>query len=399
MAKLNEPEPNWGIPPGLYDKIRHNLASPQNIGMFELARQYYHQDHVQDLLQTHQLAAASPYDRFHAAISAAESTILDVDDSVSERIIEVAVADLGGLFHQVQYTTQSAVSTWIGDFKIRQPHSGKSLIENDQLAKLASVLEPGDILLERRNWYLSNAFLPGYWPHGAVYVGTVEDLRSRGLDENEYVRRHWDEFAAKDHDGHEHVIIEAVSEGVIFSSLEHSIGGADSVAVLRPNLSEEQKNEAIARAFSFAGRPYDFEFNFETPSMLVCTEVVFRAYGGNSGPTQFPLQEIMGRQTMPAINLVKKFDEEYGTDTAQFEFIAFIDGDELTESSQFVTDVEAFRDTLHRPASSFFQESDPYALKSINLLGRILITLTVIAGASVLMGPLFWIGMKNRKIS
>jgi 1-acyl-sn-glycerol-3-phosphate acyltransferase len=379
VSKLNEGEPNWGIPPGLYDTIRHNLASPQNISMFETARQYYHQDHVQNLFESHGLATDSPYDQLHTAISVAERTILKTDDSVSERIVEVAVTDIGRLIHDVQYETQSAISMWIGDLKIRKPHQGKSLIDEEQLARLADVLEPGDILLERRNWYLSNAFLPGYWPHGAVYVGTAEDLRERGLDKEEFVSRHWEEFAAGDDQGHGHVIIEAVSEGVVFSSLEHSIGGADSVAVLRPNVSDQEKNEAIVTAFSFAGRPYDFEFDFETTDMLVCTEVVFRTYGGNSGVIQFPLEEIMGRQTMPAINLVQKFDREYGTDAAQFEFVAFIDGDEQTESSRFVTDVQEFRDTVDRPASSFTQGSDPFALKSIGHLGRTLLSLTVLA--------------------
>ena len=390
VSKLNEGEPNWGIPPGLYDTIRHNLASPQNISMFETARRYYHQDHVQKLFESHQLATDSPYGRFHEAIWAAEKTILKTDDSISKRIVEVAVTDIGRLLHDVQYETQSAISTWIGDFKIRKPHQGKSLIDAQQLARLADVLQPGDILLERRNWYLSNAFLPGYWPHGAVYVGTAEDLRERGLDKEEFVSRRWEEFSAGDEQGHEHVIIEAISEGVVFSSLEHSIGGADSVAVLRPNLSEQEKNEAIVRAFSFAGRPYDFEFDFETTDMLVCTEVVFRTYGGNSGVIQFPLEEIMGRQTMPAINLVQKFDREYGTDAAQFEFVAFIDGDEQTESSRFITDVQKFRDTVDRPASSFTQGSDPLALKSIGPLGRTLLSLTVLAAvaglATILMG-------------
>jgi hypothetical protein len=376
VAKLNEPEPNWEVPAGLYDTIRRNLASPQNIRMFEVARRYYHQDHVQAGFAAHGLSESAPYDRFHAAISDAEKTIHTIDDSTPEKVIEVAVTDLGRLFHQVQYETQSAVSTWIGDFKIREPRRGDSLIDEKQLAKLAAVLQPGDILLERRNWYLSNAFLPGYWPHGAVYVGTADDLRERGLDQNEYVRKHWDEFVAKDHEGHEHVIIEAVSEGVIFSSLEHSIGGADSAAVLRPRVSEEEKNEAIARAFSFAGRPYDFEFDFETTDMLVCTEVVFRTYGGNSGPISFPLEEIMGRQTMPAINLVRKFNREYGTDDADFEFVAFIDGDEQTGTSQYLTDVQVFRDTVNRSASTFLQGSDLYALKSIGPLGWILLSMT-----------------------
>ena len=392
VAKLNEAEPNWGIPPGLYDAIRHDLASLQNIKMFEAARQYYHQDQVQALFDKYELAGKPPYDRFHEAIADAEETIQEDEVSVPEKIVKVAANDLGDLIHNLQYETQSAISTWIGDFKIRQPHTGKPLITTAQLARLSGMLQPGDILLERRNWYLSNAFLPGYWPHGAVYVGTAEDLQRLGLDENEHVRKHWEEFTAKDHEGHEHVIIEAVSEGVIFSSLEHSIGQADSVAVLRPNVSDEEKKTAIATAFSFAGRPYDFEFDFETTDMLVCTEVVFRTYGGNAGPIDFPLQTIMGRETMPAINLVQKFNKEYGTKDAQFEFIAFIDGDERTETSTFHTDVEVFLETEHRPASSFTQGSKLHALGDIGPLGWVLLSLTILAGISLVVPAL------NRRI-
>ena len=65
----------------------------------------------------------------------------------------------------------------------------------------------------------------------------------------EYISKDLDTIAAKDREGHDHVNIESV----IFSSFEHSIGGADAVAVPRPNLTEAQKNDAIKRAFSFAG--------------------------------------------------------------------------------------------------------------------------------------------------
>ena len=385
IAKLNEAEPEWGIPANFYNTVRRNLASPGNIRAFELAQQYYRLDAVKELFEQHDLRDRAPYDKFHSSILRAEDTILKQSGTVVERVTEVAIADAADLLYDVQYRSQSEISTWIGDFKIRDPHRGESLISKSELEQLAEVLEPGDVILERRNWYLSNAFLPGYWPHGAVYVGTTDELKARELDQDPRVRQHWEQFAHADSDGHEHVIIEAVSEGVIFSSLEHSIGGADSVAVLRPQVSEETKSKAISRAFGVVGRPYDFEFDFESTDTLVCTEVVYHAYGRNSGELQFPVQKIMGRQTMPAINLVKKFNEEYGTDNVQFEFIAFIDGDEAMGSATFLTDVDAFRETVDRPASSFLQASDPFSLRSIGPLGWVLLACTLAAAVCLVI--------------
>jgi len=374
VAKLNEPEPNWGIPAGLYDSIRHNLANPENLHLLEVARGYY--DKIQPLFEKHDLEQPAPYRQFHASIARSLETMKEIDESLTARILTVATGDAVDLARQVQYATQSVISTWIGDIKIREPRSGKTLIDPGQLADLSRQLRPGDILLERRNWYLSNAFLPGYWPHGALYVGTADDLQRLGLDQNEYVAKHWEEFSRPDSGGHAHVIIEAVSEGVIFSSLEHSIGGGDSVAVLRPKLSAEEIKDAIVRGFSFAGRPYDFEFDFSTTDKLVCTEVVFRAYGGNSGPIDFPVEQIMGRPTMPAINLVRKFAEERNGSKPQLGFVAFIDGDESTGTSA-VGDEEAFVGTLDLPGLTWWSNVKKQPVRSLRRFAKIAIVLVV----------------------
>lgn len=367
VARLNEGEPTWGIPPGLHSTIERNLASPVNRRLLAAADRYYaaHRLRFEEL----SLGRATPHAPLHLAIVRGGSTAERLAGSGWKAEAAIAAKDLARLVGTIRYETQSLISTWIGDFKLREPRQGESLIRPEQLARLAEKLQPGDILLERRNWYLSNAFLPGYWPHAALYVGTADDLRALGLDDDPRVRPHLARFAAPDADGHPHVIVEAMSEGVVFSSLEHSIGGADSAAVLRPNLSREEKIEAIARAFSHALKPYDFEFDFTTRDKLVCTEVVFRAYGGNEGPIRFPVKEILGRQTMPAIELVRKVKEEGAADTAELAFVAFVDGDENSGECRFCEDPGEFYATLDRPALTMLQgfESDP--LKAIGPFG------------------------------
>lgn len=368
MVRLNEPEPLWDIPPDFYDTIKYHLSSRRNNAMLAEAQAWYQQLSQRKRFATLDLTA-DEYQLFHSAVA-------KFAESGSVLSGEVAADVLVKQAKRLHYRTQSAFSTWIGDFRLREPHEGRTLIDPQQLEDLRTQLLPGDILLERRNWYLSNAFLPGYWPHGALYVGTVADLKERGLDQNEHVAPHWEEFSRKDHDGHEHVIIEAVSEGVIFSTLEHSIGGGDSAAVLRPNLTEEQKNEAIVRAFSYAGRPYDFEFDFSSTDKLVCTEVVYRSYGANSGPIDFPIVEILGRQTMPAINLVQKYRDERDNENPQLEFIAFIDGD-ITTGTSAVKDEAAFLATLDLPGLTWWSSMKKSPYRSAEQLGTALAILLV----------------------
>ena len=138
---------------------------------------------------------------------------------------------------------------------------------------MESELRPGDIVLQRREWYLGNAFLPGFWSHAALYVGRIEDLRRMGIADHPTVQAHLSAYLVPTLGGADRTLIETVSEGVIFSSLFESLH-ADHVVVLRPRLSEDQIARAIVKAFKYHGRPYDFEFDLATADKLVCTELV-----------------------------------------------------------------------------------------------------------------------------
>lgn len=389
VARLNEGEPAWGIPPGLYDSVQRNLANRTNIRLLRSARQYY--DGARDRFAALGLGNGTAYEPFHAAIEQCQTTAQRLAAPHWRQETLVAAKDLRKLVHAIRYETQSAISTWIGDFKIREPRGGSALIQQAQLEQFRQKLQPGDILLERRNWFLSNAFLPGYWPHAALYVGTVEDLKHMGLDQDPRVQAFWNEYSQPDAERHTRVIIEALSEGVLFNSLEHSIGGADSAAILRPKLFPAEIKEAIAQAFGNAAKPYDFEFDFDSRDKLVCTEVVFRAYGANLGPIRFPVKQILGRQTMPAIELVRKVKEESSADTAELHFVAFIDGDERTNTAIFREDAQAFFQTLDRPALTLLQGFEERPVKQVGVTGW---TLLMLIGTFTL-GNLIYYGRRG----
>jgi hypothetical protein len=144
-------------------------------------------------------------------------------------------------------------------------------------------------------------------------------------------------------------LIEAMSEGVVFTSAEHSVGEADSVAVLRLRATPEQIKETIARAFSHAGKPYDFDFDFFSADKLVCTEVVYRACGHL---IEFPLVKILGTKTLPAVEIVRHWTTPAGA--AQLEFVAFLDGDEVTGTC-VERDAAALKASITRSALTWRQ--------------------------------------------
>jgi hypothetical protein len=223
-----------------------------------------------------------------------------------------------------------------------KPAPRPSFVSGDQIAALRRRLQPGDLIFERRDWALTNVGLPGFWPHVAMYVGTPDERRRifgddferrlRARDPQQYDAR----FAAA-------TVVEAIGEGVVTSTFEHS-ADADSVAVVRPLLEPGPIGEAIARAFAYVGRPYDFEFDFVTDDRIVCTELVYKAY---EGALALPVMRMAGRSVSPANDYVRWFDEQYDGRRA-LDFVGFLDGYLRTRSATDA-DVAAFRKSWKRP--------------------------------------------------
>lgn len=253
------------------------------------------------------------------------------------------------------FPVQKGVAEWMGDTRVARAHT--FLVNDSQIAELAPKLEPGDVLLERREWYVSNIGLPGFWPHTAMFIGTAGD-RARYFDDpvvREWVRQQGradgdfdaflrERFPKEYTQSKNGRVIEAISEGVSFTTLEHS-AAADSLAVLRPRATKREKAIAIARAFGYAGRPYDFNFDFHTDTALVCSEVIYKAYEGS---LSLPLSTTMKRLNTPPNDIVKEFDEAFGTPRQQFDFVLFLDGHERQRKA-VPADVNVFRASWKRP--------------------------------------------------
>lgn len=234
------------------------------------------------------------------------------------------------------------------------------LITPEILAGYLPRLQPGDILIQRRNWHMTNIGIPGFWPHVALYVGTPGELESYFDDSDIDVLkkvagaapRALTAWSLKDDDGFPFRVIEAIRPGVVFQSLETS-AKCDYLGVIRPNLSKEEKLNAILGAFAHHGKPYDLNFDFTTDNALVCSELVYKGYKVAADLPLVP-EIINGRLLLPPNRLAETAVQHMGADDA-FSFVLFLDA---VEKKDVIVerDEEAFRESWQRPKWDVAQE-------------------------------------------
>ena len=159
--------------------------------------------------------------------------------------------------------------------------------------QLESLLQPGDVLICRHDRALTNLFLPGFWPHAALYIGSETDRDRLGIEIGDERKARW---------SGDRRVLEALKDGVLFRPLEETLE-VDAVAVIRPQLDPSDVARALSRVAEHEGKLYNFDFDFFRSDRLVCTEVVYRAFDG-LGPISIPLRERSGRQTLSAEDLL-----------------------------------------------------------------------------------------------
>jgi hypothetical protein len=352
---LNDPVPELGLPKGVYDQLKVRFLNVQRAQEFSAMQVYFKTVNCKGNQSTCD------------AIQADTAAIWNIGKGKGEVLTaKAALQLLEKAGFNAYFPVQAGVAEWMGDEKVLRKNV--SLISHEQVDSMRTRLEPGDILFVRREWYLSNIGLPGFWPHGALYIGTPEERR-KYFDDPEVktwlTGQGWTsgdyeallkaknpqayEVSLKPQMGHPVRVLEAMSEGVSFTALEHCID-ADSAAVIRPKLAKKEKAIALMRAFHYAGRPYDFNFDFLTDSEIVCTELVYKAYEPATGyhGLTFRLLDILGRKAIPANEMVHQFDEQYGTPQQQSDFVLFLDGNEGIRKAAEST-LEAFRQSWKRP--------------------------------------------------
>lgn len=317
--KLDEAELRYGLKRKSFTRLYRQLTSNFTMCRFYKARDYFdtHRDAVMgtmdtqdlkpiaDILTSLNLPTASRgdhlkrYRRFvnfslrRRSISAGRNTMFALFEATGSDIAELKIPLVKN----------------VGAPKRVTPH----IIET-----LKSKLEPGDVFITRHDDAMSNLFLPGFWPHGALYIGSPEARAARCI--------------ADVSDGYKHStaddinILEAKKDGVLLRPIEETLQ-VDAFIVLRPKLSAADLNEAVSKGLSHAGKLYDFIFNFATSDRLVCTEVIYRSYHG-VGSIDFTLSTKAGRKCLSAEDFLNQAIEH---DWFEPVMLYGVEGDDWTK--------------------------------------------------------------------
>lgn len=366
---LDEPNDEYGVPKGAFTDFK--LTSVHVATSTQLLTGDSWAPAAKLQLKLHRALELSPVKWAWAAMQrdskAAKAALLKKGLTLYAGNAKDLVKDTAA--HAV-FPVQKDFAEWMGDTRVAR--IGKPLVTSDDVAKLVlPKLAPGDIVVTRQNWFLSNIGLPGFWPHAELFVGTAKELaaafdadpqvsewtkaqKEQAASFTELLAKRypakWKAYAeGVDFQGHGPIrVIESISEGVSFTAVEHAFG-VDYLAAVRPRRTTLDKAKAIERAFHYQGRPYDFDFDFFSDTSLVCTELVYKAWQPSAelNGVQFDLVDVAGRRTLPANEVVKRFDSEAGSASRQLDFVVFVDAKEK-EQKVFAADEAAFRASWKR---------------------------------------------------
>jgi hypothetical protein len=320
--KLDEAELRYGLKRKSFTRLYRQLTSNFTMRRFYKARDYFDANRqavmaameteelrrVADILTTLNLPTASRgdhlkrYRRF-------------VNFSLRRRSISAGRNTMFALFE--------ATGSDIADLKIPLVKNigAPKRVMPDVIESLKSKLQPGDVFITRHDDAMSNLFLPGFWPHGALYIGSAETREMRGIAEV------FDGY--KPSTAETINILEAKKDGVLLRPIEETLQ-VDAFVVLRPKLNQSQINQALSRGLSHAGKLYDFIFNFATSDRLVCTEVIYRAYHG-IGPIEFSLSTRAGRKCLSAEDFL---NQAVKNDWFEVVLLYGVKGNEWTEPAE-----------------------------------------------------------------
>ncbi len=246
-------------------------------------------------------------------------TVLFLDRVASQTRFFEAIDQLVGKISKIFGNTVGKVQTRDGKLKV--------LAKNPEVMKsMKKVLRPLDILFEKTPFRLTDKFIPGYYGHVAIWLGTPEELMEMSVvykGEVIPLLDHPKMLPYLERMSQGELVVEALREpGVTMNTLEHFMD-IDDFLVIQSTDKSLTPAEHILRAIDQVGKPYDFNFDIETENAIVCSELVYTVFND----LEWPVDVSMGRYTISPDHVAWK-----SMDYCFAPKLMYVDGKEITSN-------------------------------------------------------------------
>ncbi|GEM_PF-1843686 len=199
--------------------------------------------------------------------------------------------------------------------------------DKNQMAKMKGELHPLDVFLEKTPFRLTDRFIPGYYGHVAIWLGTPEELSSMTVHykgKEIPLLSHPDVIPHLDRLSEGKMIVEALREpGVTLNTFEHFLDIDDLLILRRKNIDSRKIGDYVLKTIQQVGKPYDFNFDIETEREIVCSELVYIVFNDQ----EWPIEREFGRYTISPDHVAWKGATSY-YDTVMI----YVDGKEIPHS-------------------------------------------------------------------
>lgn len=223
-----------------------------------------------------------------------------------------------------------SISKFFGNTVGALKSSRKPYLNNDEMTDIIyTYLKPGDVLLEKTGFLLTDKFIPGHFGHAAIYSGKPSDiLVGFSSDTANLFEKKANVLARKEGEPvseyYEKDVLEALRPGVTINKLHHFLY-VDDMAVLRlkdryngkPLNTPELIQKEIRKGFSYLGTDYDFAFDVNTSAQIVCSEMPYQCIP----QIPFRTKEAMGSMSISPDDVAVAAGSE---DRRPFELVLFV---------------------------------------------------------------------------
>jgi hypothetical protein len=322
--KLNEPDTKFELAPDFFEELLRGYSSPGNYrGLAKAA--WFWRSHRRGWQK---IAASSQADwKWLIELIRHQRGI------VRQRLLHVLRCRLRydwrafarTLLQPIRDTRYSIRSQIAGACsQIRTTRHYEPALTSEVLAQLRPHLRIGDVLLIRAEKKITSAILPGFWAHAALFVDGAAGLEIFGITSQAAVAKHSANQSKQDEGLG--CVIEAITPRVRICPLQ-TVLFADHVAVLRPRLGADDLRASVAEAFHHIDKPYDYEFDFNVSTRIVCTELIYRCFH-KRGPIEFKLIKRLGRYTLSGDDMMNQWlasmDTPTGSAAGCFDLVTLV---------------------------------------------------------------------------